>query len=575
MLLKTVAIMAALFCFSNSVQGLTIREASLAQEELEGGVIEGSYRKSVAKIKETPHRVPEHLQFVPKGFVYEDADDVIHVIDPPKQFEELKKIMQRQQKRQMQPLRPVALKEQRPKPKIVKTVLPVKNKGVGSTQMKPPTESDNQTQEAQNLPVEILASVRKTENYLRKYKPKLPSVKHRLKTQKLQTVVWEKQQENQQHQHDHQQRLHGIREQAINRNRRHFNIKRFKRDTLKRLPKRLEGEQLLHHLNELINNASTYLKQAESYDDEYPDADFESTTLQGEILIKTTKPPLSQNALNEDMVVKILENSVKATNVIMQQLKTQTNLTGLKEKCDFLKVTYPNHIQNLQNQIKCMQNFIKDISHSQQQEQKRYLQQLETAQKLAKKYAERYDTRKTKDLKHKPFIVAQLAKDYDDDTATPTSVNSSLIYNDVMTTIRNMLQSQTLTSIDEATAAGLTPAWQDTYSEATLAHDKSTEPVDFHNLQEYLTSLEAIVTNLPKFNHKSLNLQEIEGGLSSKYYFINPQGTIYSLPHPFQKDVPVTAPTAIFHQFPDLPIIKEYLHNGTLLPPSSKLVEIL
>ncbi|XP_065360315.1 uncharacterized protein LOC135954169 [Calliphora vicina] len=547
-------------------QGLTIREVSAedtdsAATTTTSSITERNYRKSVAKIQETSYRVPEHLQFISRGFIYEDADDVIHVIDPPKHFEELKKIMQRQEQRQLHNLRPIALREQRPKPKIVMTNIPLKEEFKHNLR-KPIVELDMETQESQHLPLEILASVRKTENFLRKYKPKLPSVKQRVQTKKIQTVIWEKSQDQQQFQQSHDQRVQGIREQVPNR--RYFNKKRFKREAS--LPD-LKGEKLLNHINELIENASYYLQQTEHYYD-YPDTDLESTTLQGEILLKTTQKPLDPSDFNEDTVVKILENSVKATNVIMQQIKSHTNLTEISEKCDYLQITYPNHIQNLQNQIKCMQNFIKDINRVQQE----HLEQA-TTQKTSKQYGERLEARRTKDLKRRPFLIAQLAEDYTDYTV-PSPVNSSLIYDDVMTTIRNMLESQNLQSIEETNGKTSRP-WEDSLTDSSFTFDKSSEPVDFHNLQQYLTSLESIVTNLPKFSHKSLNLQEIEGGSTSKYYFINPQGGIYSLPQPFQKEPTTPAPTTIFHQFPDLPIVTEYLRNGTLLPPSQKVVEIL
>ncbi|KAI8120150.1 hypothetical protein FF38_05106 [Lucilia cuprina] len=638
--------------------GLTIRALSAEEEDETTSssktVTESSYRKSVAKIQETSYRVPEHLQFVPKGFIYEDADDVIHVIDPPKHFEELKKIMQRQEQRQLHNLRPIALREQRPKPKILKTTLPLKS-DMKINLKKPSVQMDLETQESEHLPLEILASVRKTENYLRKYKPKLPAVKQRLQTQKIQTVIWEKSQEQQQYQQgqdhrlqgireqqqqyqqgqdhrlqgvrDQQQnqkgpeyrlkgikdqqgqdhRLQGVRDQQQNQkgpehrlkgirdqqeyqqgqdhrlqgireqqkyqqgpehriqasreqlpNRRYFNKKRSKREA----PAALKGDKLINYINDLIKNASLYLEQTQ----DYPDTDLESpTTPAYEHLLKTTQFPKTNTDIDEDMVVKILENSIRATNVIMQQIKRQTNISEISEKCDYVKVTYPNHIKNLENQINCMQNFIKDLNRSRQ----------EKAQRVTRKYGERLEARKTKDLKHKPFLVAQLAADYID-SAEPSPVNSSLIYDDVMTTIRNMLETQNLQSIDDSNTATSDTTWQDSLAESSFTYDKSPEPVDFHNLQQYLTSLQSIVTNLPKFSHKLLNLRELDTGSTSKYYFINPQGSIYNLPQPFQKDITTPSPpSTIFHRFPDLPIVTEYLKNGTLLSPSQHVVEIL
>ncbi|XP_067643057.1 uncharacterized protein [Eurosta solidaginis] len=57
------------------------------------------YRVSVPKSKEPLNRVPSHLQGVP--YIYKDADDVIHIIEPPQHFQ-LLKILNNQTNRYMQ-----------------------------------------------------------------------------------------------------------------------------------------------------------------------------------------------------------------------------------------------------------------------------------------------------------------------------------------------------------------------------------------------------------------------------------------------------------------------------------------
>ncbi|XP_073841173.1 uncharacterized protein [Musca autumnalis] len=564
---------------------------------------------------------------VRNAFVYEDADDVIHVIEPPKHFEQLKILMQNRQKippitgRENVAAAVAALPALRVKPakrepppgkarpagRPLAKLMPKKTmKNLQA--IKKPLDMDLEIQETENLPIEILASVRKTENYLKKYKPKIPSApRQRLKTKKIQTVIWEKSQVQQQYVQGQEQKVNGIREYYTqphekNNHRRKFIKKRIKRQSGLGDYENLKGDELLDHINELVKNASIYLENFKVYEDidvgtiaTTEDCGTGTTTLlQTEILSQPTGRPFQRvnpPQLQEEAVIKILENSVKATNVIMEQIKNYTNSTNLQRNCETTEQNPQNavnHITNLRQQIQCMQSIINAVNTTRFQKPPppSTTQRPQSLTTTAKRFGERLTERKSKDLRHRPFLVATVEDEYFGDSS-PSPLNTSLIYDDVMTTIRNLLQATNLQNLDESTlttsaspTAGpeISPEILSSWEELTIPQDNSEQPVDFHNLNQYLNSLQTIVANLPQpTNSSSLNLHEIENK-ASKYYFISPVGGIYNLPQPFYpKDRrPLTPPSTIFRKFPDIPSISEYLGaSGSLLKATQNVIEIL
>ncbi|XP_058983399.1 uncharacterized protein LOC131804477 [Musca domestica] len=577
-------------------QALTIRE-------------EAAETTTHAATPPPPQSFPS-IHRVRNAFVYEDADDVIHVIEPPKHFEQLKILMQSRQNGQAIIGREIKPAKREPPPPPTKT--PPGKARPGRPQInvgpkkplkhlwgtKKPFDMDLEIQETENLPIEILASVRKTENYLKKYKPKIPSApRQRVKTKKIQTVIWEKSQEQQQYVQGQEQKVNGIREyyqpqEKNNINRRKFIKKRIKRQTGSTDYETLKGDELLDRINELVKNASIYLDNFNVYEDiDVGTATTEetgsTTLLHKETLGRTTgrpfRKPLPQ--LHEDAVIEILENSVKATNVIMEQIKNYTNSTNLQQNCDDSRSSAQSahtHIHNLRQQIQCMQSIIEAVNTTTFQKSQHYPSSTQRPQSLttttaAKRFGERLTERKSKDLRHKPFLVATVEDEYFADSS-PSPLNTSLIYDDVMTTIRNLLQTTNLQTLEESTLPSSPPTSSDDTEISPeilqIPQDNSEQPVDFHNLNQYLNSLQTIVANLPQSTNSTLNLHEIENK-PSKYYFINPVGGIYNLPQPFHpKDR--RPPSAIFRQFPDIPSIREYLGaSGSLLKATQNVIEIL
>ncbi|XP_075161787.1 uncharacterized protein LOC142234511 [Haematobia irritans] len=557
-----------------------------------------TYRVTVANIKNSNQRVPEYLQRVRNGFAYDDADDVIHVIEPPKHFEQLKMLMQSRQKLSTPDIRlqqPINVKANKP---LVKASL---RKNPRQRTTKKPAEKDLDIQETEHLPVEhlpveILASVRKTENYLRKFKPKIPlAPQHRVKTKKIQTVIWEKAHEHQQFVQGQEHKMHGIREFHDSKQRRKFIKKRIKRETssTNQHPD-LKGDDLLEHINELVKNATIYLENLKTYEDihsgnvkddevQLNNSSSFSTSSNSRISVYSQPNPY----MNEEYIVKILENSINATNMIMEKIKSKSNFTNIPSKCEYSPdedVKESSRVHSLKEQIYCMQSLIKLMKAKKVQEVEQIPQhQYKLRPSGYRRYGERLTARKTKDLRHKPFLVATVEDEYFGDSTT-SPLNASLIYDDVMTTIRNLLQANNLQNLEESTLPSPSPPSYEgssetlsSWEEISIPQDNFQENVDFHNLNQYLNSLQNVVANLPHISNSSLNLHEIEGN-PSKYYFINPLGGIYNLPQPFHAKGhrPPQPSSAIFRKFPDIPSISDYLGaSGALLKATKNVIEIL
>uniref|UniRef100_A0A1A9ZS07 Uncharacterized protein n=1 Tax=Glossina pallidipes TaxID=7398 RepID=A0A1A9ZS07_GLOPL len=557
MLIKSKFLIIWTFCMWSLSQAITVYENDYDGDDVD--VEELRKPKAQGRTQGRKNRLPSQLSTTPTAYIHQDADDVIHIIDPPKHFQELKKYMQyKNQQRNSAPSRePPSLPQRSKRGQVRPLMRPINSRIVennmssymygspGKTRVKKKlNDFDLYTQETKELPVEILTSVRKTERLIRKNKPVLPKVKQRLSSKQIHTVIWEKGHEQDQYEKGHEKRIQGIRENYINR-KRFSRIKRDLKNSREQSPQRLafyqplKGEILLSHINELLKNAETYLDpyKSEGKDREnfYKSLE-ESSTLTGEIFPSKTKPKkyTSQaQSLPKYMMQEIFENSLKATNALINHLKTRANITDMPEKCTFQDLNQVNQ------QLECMQN---------------QMQKLRT--KNLKKTARELKNRNT-------FLKPKIANDYweagVDATAAGDTINPSLIYSDVMTTIRNMLQSNNLNELEKNLSFTLT---QDNGNLSPLSYDTQPEQVNLRDLNQYINSLQNLIVNLPKYFSASINGQV----KIPKYFFPNPTDSVYN--------VPVTRRNlqnsgfAAYHQFPYMLLRKEYLRNDTTSGPT-------
>lgn len=178
-----------------------------------------TYRISLPRPQRPSNRVPSHLQDIRTGYVDDDADDVIHIIEPPSYFQQLKRQAHRQQAFQVaQPQLTIdtpkkstmdlltqetqdianSVKTAQQKHKIA-TILPmhlVKLQQHQQSQQKP-----QQQQQPQNaVPFELLASVRHKDRIFQRSRPlTLPFARERIKVKNIQTVLMEQGFEQQQY----------------------------------------------------------------------------------------------------------------------------------------------------------------------------------------------------------------------------------------------------------------------------------------------------------------------------------------------------------------------------------------
>uniref|UniRef100_A0A240SWC8 Uncharacterized protein n=1 Tax=Glossina brevipalpis TaxID=37001 RepID=A0A240SWC8_9MUSC len=553
MLLKSKFLIIWTFCMWSLNQAITVYDNDYEGDDVD--IEEFRKPKAQGRTQGRKKRLPaQQISTASTGYVHQNADDVIHIIDPPKHFQDLKKYMQyKNQQRNSPPLREPTSLPQRPKRGQVRPLVRTTSGRFIENDMNSyiygsPTKTrvkkklndfDLYTQETKELPVEILTSVRKTERLIRKNKPKLPKVKQRLSSKQTHTVIWEKGQEQDQYEKGHEKRVQGIRENYINRKR--FNrIKRDLKTSREQSRQRsvvyqpLKGEMLLSHINDLLKNAESYLApyKSEEKNKEYSYKSMEETsTLTGEIFptkIKPKKYATQTQTYPKYMMQEIFENSFKATNALINHLKTRANITDMPDKCSF------QDLNQVQQQLECMQN---------------QMQKLKT--KNLKKTSRELKNRNT-------FLKPKIANDYlesDVDIATASdTINPSLIYTDVMTTIRNMLQSNNLNELEKNLSFTLT---QDNGNLSPLSYSTQPQQVNLRDLNQYINSLQNLIVNLPKYFSASNSGQ----GKLPKYIFQNLNDGIYNVPVTRRNlHNPVVA---VYHQYPYMLLRKEYLRNDT------------
>ncbi|KAH8242057.1 hypothetical protein KR026_000197 [Drosophila bipectinata] len=233
------------------------------------------YRVSKPEPKQPENRVPPHLQDIRPGYVDDDAGDVIRIIEPPQHFQQLKKLRQRQP-----PHRAVVWEQPRKLASNRAKTVPTGDLLTQETQIQ---NVPNQLQ----LPVEILASVRKTERLLQRQRQKMPYVRQRHIQRQTHTIIAQNTLEQQLYQRGQDQRL-----RAVLSHQEHKRKKRVKREiSEENLEKRekaaydvQQGLKLVAHIGDLLKNATQYL----------PDSDGATNELTNEV----KRPPtiLCRNA---------------------------------------------------------------------------------------------------------------------------------------------------------------------------------------------------------------------------------------------------------------------------------------
>ncbi|XP_039489022.1 uncharacterized protein LOC120450214 [Drosophila santomea] len=207
-----------------------------------------AYRVSKPEPKKPENRVPPHLQDIRPGYVDDDAGDVIRIIEPPQHFQQLKRLRQRQ------PSNPPVVWEQ-PR-KLATNRVKILPQGDLLTQETQIQNGPNQLQ----IPMEILASVRKTERLLQRQrqKSKFPLVRQRHIQRQSHKLIAQKTLEQQLYQRGQQQRLRAV----LSRNQELKRSKRNKREVPGK-PKQAydvqKGLKLVAHIGDLLKNATQFL----------------------------------------------------------------------------------------------------------------------------------------------------------------------------------------------------------------------------------------------------------------------------------------------------------------------------
>ncbi|XP_064539303.1 uncharacterized protein LOC135429057 [Drosophila montana] len=436
------------------------------------------YRVSRPQSKQPAQRVPPHLQDIRPGYVDEDAGDVIRIIEPPPHFQQLKRLRQRQPQPQPQPgKRPQAVVWEQPRK--VSTNRPV-----------PPASGDLLTQETQlaaqfanqnqlQLPMEILASVRKTERLLqRQRQPQQPPLRQRHIQRQTHTLIAQKSLEQQLYQRGQQQRLRAALRQG------HKRSKRVRRQAAggEGSYDVAHGLQLVAHIGELLQNATRYVP------DEEPE--------------KTTPATNATDCDSRRRRQRLFRLGAKKTTArgrnFRHEATTTTTTTTTTETAVNLETT-------------------SSLTTS--------------ATPLASRLV---NSRKSQNSRNQPPPQQLLASP----SARLAAPADSVLYADVMATIRNLWQEHDLTAGPQFVAA-----------------QQVRNNSDYRALDVYLKELDEIARRLPSVAPiTTLNREEFALATPTpSWYLINKEGMIYET-----RLTSETRPSsALFHLFPDMPKAKD------------------
>ncbi|XP_030246901.1 uncharacterized protein LOC108650540 [Drosophila navojoa] len=469
-------------------------------ENTSSSVAPAGYRVSRPEPKQPEQRVPPHLQDIRPGYVDDDAGDVIRIIEPPQHFQQLKRLRQRQP--------PQAAAVIAPPPKPIVWEQPRKlstNRGAPPPprRVKAP-EGDLLTQEAQlaplfannlQLPMEILASVRKTERLLKRQRQGQgqvqgqPLLRQRHIQRQTHTLIAQKALEQQLYQRGQQQRLRAALLQE------HKRSKRVKRQTESKydVP---HGLKLVAHIDELLKNATRFVPD-EGKPNELsakPEAEAESEPQ------PKPKPSLCGNATNCDsrrrrqrlFRVSVQRKTAGRGRNFRHEATTTTKATTTTTTTTTTAVAEPTG--NLTT----------------------------SATPLASRLV---NSRRAANNRNQKQVEA---------SRPPQPSPDSVLYADVMSTIRNLWQEH-----DLAAGPQFVPAAQ--------VHNNT----DYRALDVYLKELDDIAKKLPTAAPiTTLNQEEFAPITPTpNWYLINNEGRIYET-----RLTSESKPTAtLFHQFPDMP----------------------
>ncbi|KAH8379021.1 hypothetical protein KR009_002741 [Drosophila setifemur] len=446
-----------------------------------------NYRVSKPEPKQPENRVPPHLQDIRPGYVDDDAGDVIRIIEPPQHFQQLKRLRQRQ------PQTAAVVWEQPRKlaTNRVKT-LPSGDLLTQETQL---PSAPNQLQ----LPVEILASVRKTERLLQRQRQKFPAVRQRHIQRQSHTLIAQKSLEQQLYQHGQQQRLRAVlgRHQELKRK------KRVKRENPGETPRKTrdgkaaydvqQGLKLVAHIGDLLKNATLFLP------DEGATASNEVTS---EVKRSPQRSPPCGNATN------CSDSRRRRQRLFKYQIQTKSaEREKLRER--------RRHFRNRETRTTITRAETTTIATTTANSKSPVLATSGTP--LASRLV---NSRKSKS----PNYNRNFGRSDD-----------SILYADVMTNIRNLWQEHDL----------LYPGPQ------FVASSQVENNTDYRALDGYLKELDHIAKKLPTSAPiTGLNQQELERATPTpSWYLINQEGKIFET----RLDRETKPSSTLFHRFPDMP----------------------
>ncbi|XP_030566885.1 putative uncharacterized protein DDB_G0271606 [Drosophila novamexicana] len=425
------------------------------------------YRVSRPQSKQPAQRVPPHLQDIRPGYVDEDAGDVIRIIEPPPHFQQLKRLQQRQPQPQPQP-QPVGKRPQAvvwEQPRKVSTNRASGDLLTQETQLAAQFANNNQLQ----LPMEILASVRKTERLLqRQRQPQLPALRQRHIQRQTHTLIAQKYLEQQLQQRGQQQRLRAALRPG------HKRSKRVRRqaesDDEGGSYDVAHGLQLVAHIGELLKNATRYV----------PDEEPEKTTTN------------ATNCDNRRRRQRLFRLGAKKTPARVRNFRHEATTTTTTKATT---TATPETTSSLTT----------------------------SATPLASRLV---NSRKSQNNRNQPQPQQLLASP------------SSVLYADVMSTIRNLWQEHDLTAGPQF-----------------VAEQQVRNNSDYRALDVYLKELDDIARRLPPVAPiTALNREEFALATPKpSWYLINKEGMIYET-----RLTSDTKPSStLFHLFPDMPKAKD------------------
>lgn len=488
------------------------------------------YRVSRPEPKQPTKRVPAHLQDIRPGFVDDDAGDVIRIIEPPQHFQQLKRLRQRQPLQQhgahaphAPPQKAVIWEQPR---KVSKNHAPPQVHLQPQTHLQPqpqllprpkltvappPPNGDLLTQETQHsqqlynglqLPMEILASVRKTERLLQGQRQgqKLPQVRQRHIQRQTHTMIAQKALEQQLYQREQQHRLRATLSQD------HKRSKRVKREAVAGSSSNFgvaQGLKLVAHIGELLQNATRYLPDEPEPKELEPKAS-----------------PLTSAAASASQICGNATNCDtrrRRRQRLFQQGSKKTAVRGRNFRHEATTASPTNARHTTKQATITTTTTTAETTTTQATSSS-----TTSATPLASRLVNSRKSPNNRNLQHLQLPAASPRHD------------DSVLYADVMSNIRNLWQEHDLAEAPQFVAP----------REVQNNTDQRALNVYLHELDQLSKSLSTVAAPL------SLNQQEFARATPPpSWYLINNEGMIYET----HLDSGTKPTAALFHQFPDMP----------------------